>query len=307
MAKIGIRKEETTLFGDAIQNKSALREKYTEPPFSILDTMGSEWMTRRNLWKTLGIKSEKGRDVVTYSNSFANEKYGRTEKDAMAKESIFDPALCELMYTWFGDTGTKWLDPFAGGSVRGIVCNYLGHKYTGIDIRPEQIEDNYIQSEAILPLDNQPVWHVGDSNKVLDVFKPNSFGGLLSCPPYADLEVYSDMDGDISNLKYREFLPIYSSIINKACNLLKEGSFAVWIVGEVRDKKTGHFYGFVPDTIECFKKAGMKYYNEIILKNSVGSAMLRASNTFERGNKKIAKIHQNILVFIKPKKFSLDD
>lgn len=303
MAK-SIKKQDENLFGETVNHKSALRQKYTEPPFSILDTMGAEWMTRRNLWKELGIQSEKGRNVTTYPTF--GEKYGRKGNE-MAKESIFDPALCELMYTWFGHEGCEWLDPFAGGSVRGIVCNYIGNKYTGIDIRPEQVEDNYLQSERILPEDNQPVWHIGDSNVVLDSLKGKSFGGLLSCPPYADLEVYSDLEGDISNLRYKDFLPIYQSIINKSCNLLKEGAFAVWVVGEVRDKKTGHFYGFVPDTIQCFKNAGMKYYNEIILKNSVGSAMLRASNTFERGNKKIAKIHQNILVFIKPKKFSLDE
>lgn len=35
--------------------------------------------------------------------------------------SIFDPVLCELAYRWFSPVGGLILDPFAGGSVRGIV------------------------------------------------------------------------------------------------------------------------------------------------------------------------------------------
>ena len=40
--------------------------------------------------------------------------------------SIFDPVLCELAYRWFCPPGGVVLDPFAGGSVRGIVASKLG-------------------------------------------------------------------------------------------------------------------------------------------------------------------------------------
>lgn len=56
--------------------------------------------------------------------------------------SIFDPVLTELAYRWFCPPTGYILDPFAGGSVRGIVAAVLGRAYTGIDLRPEQIEAN---------------------------------------------------------------------------------------------------------------------------------------------------------------------
>jgi len=34
------------------------------------------------------------------------------------------------------------LDPFAGGSVRGIVASRLGYRYVGIELRQEQVEAN---------------------------------------------------------------------------------------------------------------------------------------------------------------------
>ncbi|HXF87125.1 MAG TPA: hypothetical protein VNK48_02075 [Xanthobacteraceae bacterium] len=42
--------------------------------------------------------------------------------------SIFDPVLCEIAYRWFCPPGGSVLDPFAGGSVRGIVASRLGRR-----------------------------------------------------------------------------------------------------------------------------------------------------------------------------------
>ena len=219
------------------------------------------------------------------------------EKNTSDYVSVFDPALCEVLYHWFCKEGGNILDPFAGGSVRGIVANYLGYKYFGIDIRQEQIDSNREQAMNILPLENQPQWYVGDSNKLLDDKWSLEFDMVMSCPPYADLEVYSDLDGDISNKPYKEFLQLYESIIEKSCRMLKIGGYACFVVGEVRDKK-GFYIGFVPDTIKAFEKCGMKFYNEAILLNAIASASMRASGNMK--TQKLVKVHQNILVFKKP-------
>ena len=122
------------------------------------------------------------------------------------------------------------------------------------------------------------------------------FDFVFSCPPYADLEVYSDLEGDISNKPYEEFLSLYESIIEKSCKLLKKDGLACFVVGEVRDKK-GNYIGFVPDTIKAFEKCGMKFYNEAILLNAIASASMRANGNMK--SKKLVKVHQNILVFKK--------
>lgn len=209
--------------------------------------------------------------------------------------SIFDPSLCEVLYKWFCKDGGEILDCFSGGSVRGIVANYLGYKYTGIDIRQEQVDCNIEQAKEILDIDNQPIWYVGDSDKVLNDLD-KEFDFVFSCPPYANLEVYSDLKGDISNMPYEEFMKSYESIINKSCRLLKQGGYACFVVGEVRDKK-GNYIGFVPDTIKAFQKCGMHYYNEAILLNGLGSGALRVEGNMK--TQKLVKVHQNILVFKK--------
>jgi len=217
------------------------------------------------------------------------------KKNSTEYVSIFDPALCEVLYHWFVPDNGTILDPFAGGSVRGIVANYLGYKYTGIDIRQEQIESNRNQGVDILDIDNQPNWYVGDSDKVLNGFN-TKFDFVFSCPPYANLEVYSDIEGDISNMNYEDFMRSYESIIKKSCDLLKDDGYACFVVGEVRDKN-GNYIGFVPDTINAFRKCGMKFYNEAILLNQIASASMRANGNMK--SKKLVKVHQNILIFKK--------
>lgn len=287
------------LFGQEIIEDVLLRDKFMEPPFSVLDTRQGSWQNRKRQWKQKGLQSEVGRDAAVIHLTSSKKEYNDVVKaKGLSTEytSIFDPALCEVLYHWFCDNGGEILDPFAGGSVRGIVANYMGYKYTGIDIRQEQIDSNRKQALEILPIEKQPQWYVGDSNEVLNGFN-KQFDFVFSCPPYGDLEVYSDLPGDISNKPYKQFLELYESIIEKSCNLLKKGCYACFVVGEVRDKN-GYYIGFVPDTIKAFEKCGMKFYNEAILLNPIASASLRADGNMKY--EKLVKVHQNILVFKKP-------
>lgn len=288
------------LFGNEIIQDELLRDKFIEPPFSILDSKSGNWRNRVNKWKRLGFKSELGRlDTKT-----KNGNYNRLIKNAGHKghthtnTSIFDPALAELLYHWFCPENGNILDPFAGGSVRGIVANYMRFKYTGIELRQEQVDSNREQALNILPINNQPQWYVGDSNKLLDDKFNNDFDLIFTCPPYADLEVYSDLEDDISNMKYPDFLIAYKSIIKKSCDKLKKGGYACFVVGEVRDKK-GNYIGLVPDTIEAFIDCGMNYYNECIYLNGLAGACLTAGRVMGI-SKKVKKVHQNVLVFKKP-------
>lgn len=285
------------LFGQEIIEDLILRERFIEPPFSVLDTKGGNWQGRKRAWGTRGIKSEVGRTAKAFNLSEWVNKNSYNGDELKSDTSIFDPVLCELMYRWFCPDGGVILDPFAGGSVRGIVANYLGFKYHGIDIRQEQIDSNREQGLDILPIDNQPQWYVGDSNKLLDDKWNIVFDMVFSCPPYADLEVYSDLEGDISNKPYKQFLALYESIIAKSCKLLKVGGYACFVVGEVRDKN-GFYIGFVPDTINAFRSNGMKFYNDaILLQSGLGAAGMRANGNMK--SQKLVKVHQNILVFKK--------
>lgn len=216
----------------------------------------------------------------------------------MTGTSIFDPVLCELTYKWFNVPNGKILDCFAGGSVRGIVAAKLGYEYLGNDLRSEQIEANRINAKEVLQdAETYPTWTCGDSLHIDTIAKGCEADLLFSCPPYADLEVYSEAKEDISNMPYKDFLQVYREIIRKSCQLLKDDRFAVFVVGDVRDKK-GFYQNFVSDTIYAFIDSGLMLYNEMILVNAVGTLAIRAGRQFAIG-RKVGKQHQNVLVFYK--------
>jgi DNA modification methylase len=233
--------------------------------------------------------------LATCLETGIGEKYGREE---VTGTSIFDPVLCELAYSWFSAPGQLVLDPFAGGSVRGVVASKLGRQYIGHELRQEQVDANRQQGSKICGDDaTPPAWICGDSRNIDTTCKDVEADFLFSCPPYADLEVYSDDPKDLSTLGYEEFKGAYFEIIKKSCSLLKKDRFACFIVGEVRDKK-GNYYNFVGDTIQAFKDAGLNYYNEAILITAVGSLPIRAGKQFS-ASRKLGKTHQNVLVFVK--------
>ena len=303
-----------------------LSDRFLVPPFTVLSARDGWWMNRKAQWIGSGITSEDGRDEnIAFSQSSQaphvyqaknnyEQKIGRKvswdefieanpDIKIMNGTSVFDPVLCEIAYRWFSPVDGVVLDPFAGGSVRGVVAAKLGRQYVGCDIRPEQVEANRAQWSAMDDGQYQtPVWHCGDSRMIDQHAAGVEADFVFSCPPYADLEVYSDDPNDISTMPYDEFIAAYREIIRKSVAMLKNDRFACFVVGEVRDKK-GMYRDFVGDTVQAFVDAGASYYNEAILVTQIASLAIRAGGTFSK-TRKLGKTHQNILVFVKgdPKK-----
>lgn len=269
-------------------------KNFGAPPFSILDTRQGYWQEKRKEWLDLGIKSELGRDDDLLGKGL-NELAQATGAN-VSGTSVFDPYLCEILYRWFAPENAEVLDPFAGGSVRGILASKLGNKYTGIELRKQQVDANRKQVADICK-ENTPKYICGDSNVELDKLENNKYDFVFSCPPYADLEEYSDDPADLSTMDYEDFKKVYGSIIKKSIEKLKDNRFACFVVSEVR-AHDGTYYNFVSDTIKAFQAAGTKYYNEIILINSATTLSLRAGRIM-RASRKVGRTHQNILVFFK--------
>lgn len=301
--------KQDNLFGwqDPIEEvKASLFDKFIVPPFSVLDRRQGYWQNRKRTWLRLGIKSELGRDehLCFNLNSFDADtdkavRQGQAQADAPST-SVFDPVLCELAYTWFCPKGGAILDPFCGGSVRGIVACQLGYKYTGIDLRDEQIQENRKQAKEILGDEGASALNyiTGDSDSVLDcIGNANVYDFAFTCPPYFDLEVYSDNPKDISNMDWEGFKKAYASILGKACNLLRQDAFFGIVIGDVRGKD-GCFKGLPNVTQIIMKKNGFGLYDDFILIDPLGSASMRADKQFT-ATRKCVTTHQRFMVFLR--------
>ena len=236
---------------------------------------------------------ELGR-ITAFSAEDMQPKDAVNSHSGLSGTSIFDPVLCELMYGWFCPPGGQAVDPFAGGSVRGIVAAMTGRKYWGADLRPEQIAANERQADAVCP-DNRPCWVCGDARAVLSTAPAADF--TLTCPPYGHLEQYSDDPRDLSNMPLAEFRNAYQEIMQAAADRLKDDRFAVWVVGDYRDKE-GMYCNLPGGTIAAARRAGLRLYNEAILVTAAASLALRVRKQFV-ASRKFGKTHQNILIFVK--------
>lgn len=268
---------------------SRLADSFIEPPFSILDTRQGRWVDRNRLWKERGIKGYEGRgDNLTFTTYLSSNTLSTT--------SVFDPTLTELMYLWFGKENMNIIDPFTGGITRGGVASLLGHSYTGFDIRREQLDANKeIAIANNIPLNNIN-WVLDDSVNINKYVEDETQDLLFTCPPYFNLEVYSDLENDISNMDYDGFKEQYSKILTNSYKTLKENSFAIIVLSDVRDKQ-GEYLRLCDLTKDVSQKNGLHFYNELILINIAGSASLRARRNMR--NRKTVRVHQNVLVFYK--------
>lgn len=298
----------TEEFGFGIKTElgitKTLAGRFIIPPFSILSARSADWLNRKKAWLSLGIESELGRECHTYHQDSLNRILGQKNSGSTLKTgiSVFDPVLCELVYRWFCPDEGSVLDVCCGGSVRGIVAALLGHPYTGIDLRKEQVESNREQWQTLTdkhkPKAPDPEWIAGDGRKVKQAVGKRKFDLFFTCPPYGNLEKYSEEADDLSTMDYPDFIANLDVMIRRALMRIKKNRFACIVVGDFRDKKTGGLYNFPKDVVDIFERSDFNYYNEAILMSGVGSAAIRASNQFPKG-RKLLRVHQHLLVFYK--------
>lgn len=305
---------------------SSLEDRFVIPPFSVLDTRKGYWQARKKMWRELiGDTGESREDkLITSPEIKYKDLYQRTRKhreelgitfreylekyvpaDVLEHEgnkvlsagvSLFDPVLSEIMCKWFTPhDGAKIFDCFAGDTQKGLVFAQCGFDFTGIELRQEQVD---INNRVIADRGLNIRYICDDGCNVAEHIEANSQDLLFSCPPYYDLEKYSDLPNDASNQgTYEEFIDILRTAYTKALGCLKDDRFAVIVVGDVRSKIDGCYYDFCGDMKRIFKDNGVNLYNELILVETGASTALRAGRYME--SRKVAKMHQNVLVFYK--------
>lgn len=303
--------------------EKSLLQRWVIPPMSVFDCRAGYWQDRKSLWRKLvdneniGASREK-----TLANSYEMlypQLYSRSREERLKlgvsfreycekyvtpeeleKESsvfsqgtsLFDPVLAEIIMKWFCPKGGKIIDPFGGEPTKGLVAGVLGFNYTAVEIRQEQVDVNRNACKKY-PTVN---YICGDSCNIDTLVHDEGFDLCFTSPPYYDLEVYSKED--LSALgTYEEFMELYEKIFKQCVDKMADNSFLCVKISEIRNKKTGVYRNFVGDNITIFKKLGLNYYNEIILVQPVGSGAMRAEGLMK--NRKVARTHQNVLVFKK--------
>jgi DNA modification methylase len=258
------------------------------------------WQTTTSIWQADELIKRRVRDwrrltEETGHDGTRNQTF-REDHNSLytGTHSVFPAPLMEMIILRYGgERGSHILDAFAGGPPRGLVSCIMGHRYTGFDIRQEAIDEN----RAVLnKLKLTGAEYVCGDGRFLET--DEMFDCAVTCPPYHDLEVYSDKQNDISNLSsYAEFNASMWLSASAHYERLKPGAFACIVVGLFRGK-SGELIDFPAHTVENFREAGFLYWQHIILSKNFASAAVRAANAW--AGRKLVPRHENLLIFRKP-------
>lgn len=268
-----------------------LSERFGVPPFSILDTRQGYWQDRKRKWRDIIGDNGESREETLFK---AGDSESSQKMAEIGTVSILDPVMAEVMLRWFCPPGGHTFDTFAGDTVFGFVSGMLGRPFVGIELREEQAALNDQRcTDAGLPAR----YICDDGQNVLKHLPAESRDFFFSCPPYFDLEVYSDDPRDASNQgDYEAFRQILDNAFSGAARVLKPNRFACVVMSNVRNKK-GLYHDICGDIRAIMARNGLALYNEIILINAVGSASMRAGNYMK--TRKVARTHQNVMLFFK--------
>lgn len=296
--------EQLHLFKDTIELKTQLKDRYLIPPFSVIDKKQAVFKNLEKKYTSVDLNN--GRSKLKTKNYKNNSIYAPKDNEN-SYISTFSPALAEILIKWFCVSGGTILDPFCGGISRGYAAGLNGFKYIGIDIRDEQIQSNK-QILNQTDFKNKVVYITSDSDIYLNNFN-QKVDMVIACPPYHDLEKYSELDNDLSNMCYDAFKMKYTSILHKCVSVLNDDSFLVIVLSDFRKKIKGGYFGclnnFTGVTIDAINDKNIDLYNEGIILSAIGSAGMRADKVFRY--RKLTKIHEKFLVFYKGDMFKIKE
>lgn len=310
----------------------SLSDRFIVPPLSILNCTSGEMQSRKKAWERQLAMEKYGDtredtlemgDEVVYASLYRKTQRRRKELGVSFREylrdyateeemqrdlgnsrnassvSLFNPAVAEVCATWFTPhPNSDIFDPFAGDIRKGAVFGKLGHRFTGIELREEQVEENLrALGNVEFPPQASVQYICDDGRNVKSRVSNNSQDLLFTCPPYFNLEVYSDDPRDASaQATYEGFVNILQDVFTCSTECLRNNRFAIVVIGDVRDSHGG-YYGLPQDVQRIFKSIGLAFVNEIIIADSVSRSLIGAARAMR--NRKVSKRHQQILVFYK--------
>lgn len=195
-----------------------------------------------------------------------------------------NPTIAEIFYRWWTRKGDHIIDPFSGGPTRGLIAEKMGRKYTGIDIRPEQIAANRQYGDH---------WEIGDATS----WSPPPADAIFTCPPYLGLEHYSDNPHDLSNMGLEDFdTAIHAAIANTVAALRNHRYIGI-VISDVR-RKDGS-YQRLPDLIRtALAASGCHIVNSLIVVDPVGKKYLTGWKLLGQ-SRKVQRTHQELIIAVK--------
>lgn len=222
-------------------------------------------------------------DLYAQKTSIRRSTGGHDNISSRQEYSPFPEEVARLCYELYLSDHKSIFDPFAGWGERGFYAKQYGKEYRGFDINPDAI--SYAAKEF------------GVSNTLADSADAQipRFDGLITCPPYWNLEIYSD-DGIDSAPTWASFLYEYWHVIGRAYAAAKQGAIFCIQVGDWR--ANGIYYDLAHKTRSLFEELGAITIDDVIIsRKNVSKIKVMLPQAKRLGYS--VKVHEYLMVFKK--------
>jgi hypothetical protein len=218
----------------------------------------------------------------------AQGKRGKEDHAAASSRQNYSPfpeEIAILCYEFFLRDATVIFDPFAGWGERAAIADRFGKTYIGYDISEQAIE----KASA----------SYGVSNTLADscMAPIPEFDGLLTCPPYWNLERYASPDGLDRCDTWEVFLHRLALVFARCAASAKPGATFCVMVGEWR--KNHRFFDLEWQTTRILKDLGLQVVDKLVVSRKKISKIKIMLPQCKRLGYSV-RVHENLLIFRKP-------
>tara|TARA_A100001015_G_scaffold249612_1_gene287617 strand:- start:4725 stop:5465 length:741 start_codon:yes stop_codon:yes gene_type:complete len=212
---------------------------------------------------------------------------GKQDHNKQSNRNTFSPFMedvAEWCCEYYLRDTTFVFDPFAGWGERHKAVEQSGKLYLGYDISEKAIEYAKEKFNVVNVLGDSRIDEIPEHN------------GLLTCPPYWNLEKYHDKNGLDRLKKWDDFLTDYKIVWKRCVEKATPGSKYCIVLGDWR--KNHVYYDLVFQTEKIMEDLGMKPFDKVVLsakKQTKIKIMLPQAKRLGYS----AKVHQMLLVYQK--------
>lgn len=232
--------------------------------------------TSNNHIKTLPVS------VIDIAPQKKRESQDHSQKSSRQTYSPFPMEVADLCFEYYMRDASLVFDPFAGWGDRAEAAKKFDRKYIGYDCSPE----------AILKAKEKGFENTFANSLNAEIPEHD---GLVTCPPYFNLEKYAG-EG-IDKLKTWEgFLLQYEEIWQRCWRKAKQNSTYAIMIGEWR--KNHKFYDLEYETRRIFKNLGAELFDQVVVSRKTTSKIKIMLPQAKRLGYTV-RVHESLLVFKK--------
>lgn len=244
-----------TLQGQLFESPKTQFDRLSVLPVSVLDMQAQ------------GIRSDEDHSATSSRESY----------------SPFPREVSTICYEFFLKHSTTIFDPFAGWGERGYFAAEFGKNYIGYDTSQfaiDHAEKMYAQRNILA------------DSAIADI---PLFDGLITCPPYWNLEVY-DGAGIDRQKTWEAFLASLESILIRCYDAAQMGACFCIMAGDWR--KNGVYYDLVFQIEKMMADCGATIIDKLVVsRKNISKIKIMLPQCKRLGYS--VRVHENLLVYRK--------